>query len=124
MAPTDCCPRCGSNALESELCSSGPHHARLWCRSCGKFIKWVAKPAPPIEDGRLATFRRSETTELRVNLTEYQGRPFISLRVWEHSNGQWLPCKGKGCSVRLSEIDGLVEALERAGERSSIDATV
>ena len=43
-------------------------------------------PTPPAENGhRLATFPRAEASSLRVCLAEYQGKPFVSLRVWEHA---------------------------------------
>ena len=66
------------------------------------------RPTPPQENGRrLATFPRGEGAEMRVNLAEYQGRPFVSLRLWERDGaGAWWPVKGKGCSVRLNEEAG------------------
>jgi hypothetical protein len=65
-------------------------------------------PAGPAENGaRLATFPRGQGDELRVNLDEYQGRAYISIRVW---NGGY-PVRGKGCSVRVSEARGVAEAL-------------
>lgn len=75
------------------------------------------QPSPPVENGvRLATFARGRDTELRVNLATYEGRPYVSLRVWERgSDGQLWPQKGKGCSVRLNEIEGMVEALRQVG---------
>ena len=46
------------------------------------------RPTPPAENGeRLATFPRGDGSELRVNLSTYQGRPFVSLRVWERRPG-------------------------------------
>ena len=72
-----------------------------------------APPAPPQEQGeRLATFPRGDGVELRVTLSEYQGRPYIGLRVWERGqDGAWWPVRGKGCSVRLTEAAELAEAL-------------
>src|SRR4051812_29226405 len=63
------------------------------------------RPTPPAENGqRLISFPRGEGIELRVNLSEYQGRPYVSLRVWSRDQGgNWWPEKGKGCSVRLTE---------------------
>jgi hypothetical protein len=50
------------------------------------------------------TLPRGEGAELRVSLAEYQGRPYVSLRVWERgSDGELWPSK-KGCSIRASEI--------------------
>lgn len=72
-------------------------------------------PGPPAENcRRLGTFPRAEGSELRVCQAEYQGRGYVSLRVWERDrNGQWWPIKGKGCSIRLGEIAGLIEVLGR-----------
>jgi hypothetical protein len=78
------------------------------------------RPTPPIESGqRLATFPRGQGVELRVCLSEFKGRPFISLRQWEQDQrtGDWWPVKGKGCSIRLGEIAGLVEAIRRVEAR-------
>jgi hypothetical protein len=70
------------------------------------------------EGRRLATFPRDPTTELRVTLAEYQGHPYISLRVWERGrDGRWWPVKGKGCSVRIAEAEGLADALRKVGRQ-------
>jgi hypothetical protein len=74
----------------------------------------TAAASPPAERGRrLATFPRGDRAELRVTLDEYEGRPFVSLRVWEadRPGAPLWPAKGKGCSLRLSEIGGFLEAL-------------
>ena len=67
----------------------------------------------PQEQGRLLErFERGDGVELRATLAEFEGHPYISLRVWEPGDGGELwPCKGKGLSIRLREVDGLVEAL-------------
>lgn len=67
-----------------------------------------AAPEPSGES--LATFPRGRGAELRVNLCEFEGRPYVSLRVWE--NG-W-PVAGKGCSIRIGEIEGMLAALREA----------
>jgi hypothetical protein len=71
--------------------------------------------AAPQESGeRVATFPRGDGVELRVNLAEYQGRPYLSFRVWERDQaGTWWPVKGKGCSVRIGECEELADALAR-----------
>lgn len=69
---------------------------------------------PPAEDPaahRLATFSRGDGEELRVELAEYEGRPFVSLRLWfRGSLGAWHPTR-KGVSLRLVELPKVVEAL-------------
>lgn len=78
---------------------------------------------PPAEQGRrLATFERKgrgdERSELRVSLDEYQGHPYISVRVWTYDvrvDG-WWPSR-KGVSVRLSEASGVADTLNEAVEK-------
>ncbi len=67
------------------------------------------RPAePPAETGRrLGTFDRGDDGELRVCLQRYEGRPYISLRVWAKG---W-PVKGKGVSIRVREAAGLAAIL-------------
>jgi hypothetical protein len=83
-----------------------------------KFRDQVVQPQAPAESGRrLATFPRGDGVEMRVNLAEYQGRPYVALRLWERDQGgTWWPCKGKGCSIRISEASGLAEALKSVAE--------
>ncbi len=60
----------------------------------------------------IATFRRSETEELRVSIAEYLGSPYIALRVWAVTAGLgWRPVSRKGLSVRLGEAEGVAAAL-------------
>jgi hypothetical protein len=80
-------------------------------------VKWIGKPKPPEEPGRLVTFTRGDGIELRVSMAEYEGRPYVALRVWERgSDGEWYPVKGRGCSVRLGECDQLGAALQRVAK--------
>jgi len=68
-------------------------------------------PGSKPEPRRLATFPRTETEELRVELAEYEGKPFLNLRIWFRStDGAWLPTK-KGVTIRMREISDLVAAL-------------
>lgn len=89
-----------------------------------KFKDQVEQPAPPQEQGRrLATFPRGQGAEMRVNLSEYQGKPFVSLRLWERDQaGAWWPVKGKGCSVRMAEAPGMIDALRAALGTADDDA--
>jgi hypothetical protein len=82
-------------------------------------------PAAPQDHGqRLATFPRGPDAELRVSLSEFEGRPYVSLRVWERASegAPFWPVKGKGCSVRLSEAEGLATALRRVVREAGADA--
>lgn len=77
--------------------------------------------APPRDTGqRLATFPRQDGEELRVSLAEYNGHPYVALRVWAvGQDGQSWPVRGKGVSVRLREVAGLADALATIAERSA-----
>jgi hypothetical protein len=42
--PVPCCPACDStNTIEGP--GAGPHYARLVCGDCGRFIRWLPRPA-------------------------------------------------------------------------------
>jgi hypothetical protein len=77
-----------------------------------KYRDQVEQRQPPADTGRrLATFDRGQGVEMRATLTEYEGNPYISLRVWEaNRDGEWWPTR-RGCSVRISEAAELAEAL-------------
>lgn len=76
--------------------------------------------APPEPSGQeLASFPRKgpdgAEQSLRIALEEYQGRPYISIRVWQKDRRtqQWWPTK-RGTSLRISEAEGAIEAIEAA----------
>lgn len=76
-----------------------------------------AEPQPPAEDGeRLLTLPRGGEQELRLNLCEYEGRPYLALRLWERGRGgAWFPTR-KGCSIRMHEAGQLAEVLARVAQ--------
>jgi hypothetical protein len=77
------------------------------------------KTIPPEDRGeRLATLpRERDGTELRVSRQEYEGRPYLSLRVWRRDHdGGWWPTR-KGLSIRTSEAQHVAEALAAAVSR-------
>src|SRR3990170_4674469 len=74
---------------------------------------------PLVDDGeRLATIDRGPNVELRVGLKEFKGHRFIRLQEWSVNthNSQWWPVKGKGCSVKLRELDRVITSLVKARE--------
>jgi hypothetical protein len=82
---------------------------------------------PIADDGeRLATIGRAPNVELRVGLKEFKGHRFVRLQEWAVNmhNSQWWPSKGKGCSIKLRELDAVVAALLQAIEQSSGTADV
>ena len=72
--------------------------------------------APPEDTGqRLATIARGKDEELRLSLAEFEGKPFISVRVWaQNRDGAFWPVAKKGCSIRIRELDAVIEALSDA----------
>src|SRR4051794_18493524 len=82
------------------------------------------QPAPPAEQGRrlaalTRTARDQPDCELRVALDEYQGHPYISIRLWQFAprSGGW-PIKGRGVSARTREAGGVAAALLEAARRA------
>jgi hypothetical protein len=79
---------------------------------------------PPEPSGQLlASFDRPNRDradeQLRVVLDQYEGHPFLSLRLWSRDDrsGAWWPVRGKGISVRLKEAEGVARALMEAVKR-------
>lgn len=68
----------------------------------------------------LADLPRADGSRLRVSWREYEGRPFVSVGVWEAgTGGAWWPVKGKQVTVRVGELGPVLEALILAAERAS-----
>jgi hypothetical protein len=88
----------------------------------------VPSPAgsPPLAEAstgeglRLATIPRSHREELRISIDQYQGRPFVSVRVWVLYPDGWHPTK-KGTSVRRSELREVISALSEAVDLTAED---
>jgi hypothetical protein len=73
--------------------------------------------SPPPENGkRLAAIARSDTEELRVHWSAYQGKPFVSIRLWKKDHqSQWWPDK-RGVSIRIRELPDVAVAVAAAME--------
>lgn len=76
------------------------------------------RAAPPEDTGqRLATLPRDERgqrAELRVSWAEYEGRPYLSLRVWTLDDGGAAWPSKVGVTVRLRELPAVAEAIAEA----------
>ena len=74
---------------------------------------------PPVDDGELLdALPRSDGFEaLRVSIKEYEGRPYVSLRVWvrDKNSGAMWPTR-RGVSVRVRELPRVIAALQKAAE--------
>ena len=76
--------------------------------------------APPESSGReIAVFERpgkgrGPDTELRMELAEYMGFPFVNLRVWSKgTDGNWYPTR-KGLSIKIKECKNFADSLMEA----------
>ncbi len=71
---------------------------------------------PPAENGRrIGMIQRSADEEVRVNWSEYEGRPYVSLRLWKRDDqGQWWPDAKRGMSIRIRELPDLAAAIAEA----------
>ena len=70
---------------------------------------------PPMQPGeiRLCHLPRGADTFMRVCYAVFKGHPYVGLRLWRFSSRQWLwlPSPKVGCTVRVSELDGVIDAL-------------
>jgi hypothetical protein len=77
---------------------------------------------PPRENGeRLAKIDRSETEQIRINWSEYEGKQFLAIRMWKRGDdGQFWPDPKRGISIRVRELadlaDGIAAAINLASE--------
>ena len=75
------------------------------------------RSTPPEEQGRrLATLKRpKDRAEIRLTWCEYEGHPYLNIRVWaEDHDGQLWPQKERGFSIRLRELPDVAEAIAEA----------
>lgn len=63
----------------------------------------------------IGTLPRNSRDEIRVELTEYQGHNFVSVRTYTQMNGEGehRPTK-KGITAKPDQIRSLIELLEQA----------
>ena len=71
-------------------------------------------PKEELDPGKiLATCKRQDGTELRVALREYEGKPWVDVRIWQPMDERMAPSK-KGVGIRTRELPDVVEALVAA----------
>jgi len=75
--------------------------------------------AAPIETGeRIGTIDRSETEQLRIVWAEYNGSPYVGVRLWTRDRrGHWFPDAKRGLAIRTRELGKLAEAIGVAIDR-------
>jgi hypothetical protein len=95
---------------------TSPRYRELTGRAAPEVTAVADAPArdAPAESGeRLATFPRNHgTEELRITLCEYNGHPYVAVRLWalDSKSGEWWPTR-KGTSIRMAEVQGFADAL-------------
>jgi hypothetical protein len=74
------------------------------------------KKGPPEETGRrLATCERGDLEELRIVWQEYQGHPFVNVRLWARGvDGGWYPDPRRGVALKRRELLACAHALDVA----------
>ena len=78
------------------------------------------KRTPPDPGEVLAEVPRGDGTVFRVAWRTFEGRPFVTLAVWERgTGGAWWPAKGKAVTVRVRELGEVLEGLVKAAERAA-----
>ena len=80
-----------------------------------------AKPPQAPDPGEvLAEVPRGDGTVLRVAWRTLEGRPFVTIAVWERGTaGAWWPMTGKAVTVRVRELGEVLEGLVKAAERAA-----
>jgi hypothetical protein len=64
---------------------------------------------------KLATFKRSDTEELRMCLMEYKGHPYVNFSLWRQDDkGDLRPVPEKTMSIRRREADRCIAGLQQA----------
>ncbi len=75
---------------------------------------------PPTENGpRIGTIERSADEQIRVNWSEFEGKPFVALRLWKRGDdGGWWPDGKRGISIRIRELPDLAAAIAEARDNA------
>ena len=85
-------------------------------RPRGQFSPHPAGGHPPEDTGRrLATCPRGKNEKLRISWCEYEGNPYLNLRIWKCDRFPrgWWPDK-RGIAIWVRELPDLAEALAAA----------
>ncbi|MEX2237890.1 MAG: transcriptional coactivator p15/PC4 family protein [Dehalococcoidia bacterium] len=67
-----------------------------------------------MDEKLIAAFEKNNTEQVRLYLTEFQGRPMIDLRVWaETQDGTWIRTR-KGITMSADLIGNLKAVVDEA----------
>lgn len=73
----------------------------------------MAKPTSP---KLIAEFNKNASEVVRVQLTEYDSRLLLDIRVWVLKDGKDHVPTRKGIALRVEQVGALKEAIEKAAE--------
>lgn len=58
-------------------------------------------------------YKDKKDEQFRIEVSSFNGKKYISLRLWwQTPEGEWAPSK-KGISVRVGEVEQVIEALHK-----------
>jgi len=64
----------------------------------------------------IAEFNKNAGEVVRIQLTEYDGKQLLDIRVWvQNDKGEFVPTR-KGISLRIDLVDSLKVAIDKAVE--------
>ena len=66
----------------------------------------------------MAILRLSKKQELRLEVQEWKGRPYLSFRAWKVTPVGAFPEKGKGFSLAADRAGELIEAVRATVEEA------
>jgi len=73
----------------------------------------MKKPTTP---KLVAEFNKNASEVVRVQLTEYDGKQLLDIRVWvQNDKGDFIPTR-KGITIRTEQVNSLKQAIEKAAE--------
>ena len=52
IVPSLICSMCAYTGPHQVGTDTGPHHARLVCGACGRYLRWLPKPPPVAQEGQ------------------------------------------------------------------------
>jgi hypothetical protein len=69
----------------------------------------------------IGEIERNDTERLRVEVSNYRGKDFVSARIYYLAdNGEWLPTK-KGITVKPEQVDVLIDLLNQSKTKSAAE---
>ena len=65
----------------------------------------------------IAEFNKNASEVVRIQLTEYDGKQLLDIRIWvQNDKGDFIPTR-KGITIRTEQVNSLKQAIEKAAEK-------